>query len=67
MDYWKPSAASGALTLETLERAFEQVRNAPPDPCRLGRHVVSADALRRGDKYARCGNCLALVQIGSSA
>lgn len=53
----------GVLTQESLDRMFEQMRNAPPDPCRLGRHVVSATALRKEWKYARCENCLGIVQL----
>lgn len=55
--------ATGELTREVLERGFEAMKNAPTDPCRLGKHVVSAQALREGWKYARCANCYGLVQL----
>jgi hypothetical protein len=51
------------LTHELLERTMEQIKNAPTDPCRLGRHVVSATALRSDAKYARCANCYGVVQL----
>lgn len=54
--------ATGALTREALERAFEQIANAPPHPCSLGRHVVSPQALRRGG-WTRCANCYGPVFI----
>lgn len=56
-------AADGKITREALERTFEQIKNAPPDPCRLGKHVVSPQALKSGAKYARCANCYGVIQL----
>lgn len=55
---------AGPLTRDQLERTFEAIKNAPPDPCRLGKHVVSAEAKRRGGWYT-CGNCYRPVMVGS--
>ena len=61
--FWDTSSTGLELTRELLEKAFEQMKNAPTDPCRLGRHVVSATALREKWKYARCGNCGGIVKL----
>jgi len=62
-DWVSPAPSAGTLTLEVLERAWEAIKNAPPDPCRLGRHVVSATALREEWKWAHCANCGAPVKL----
>lgn len=62
-DWSKPNATSGALTREVFDAALKAIENQPPHPCSLGRHVVSADALRDGSKYAMCGNCARMVQL----
>ena len=54
---------AGPLTREALDAAWEQAKNAPPHPCSLGKHVVSATALREGWEYATCGNCYGLVKL----
>lgn len=61
-EFWNDDAAPGALTLEALERAIEAVKNAPPDPCSLGHHVISAEALRTPGWYT-CGNCRRPLRI----
>ena len=57
------SAASGHLTREALDAAFEAIKNAPPHPCSLGQHVVSATALREGWEWATCANCMRPVKL----
>lgn len=62
-DFIKTNTTQGeGITREGLERAMEQIKNAPPHPCSLGRHVVSPDALRRGG-WARCANCYRPILI----
>jgi hypothetical protein len=58
-----PPKLTHELLERTMERTMEQIKNAPTDPCRLGRHVVSATALRSDAKYARCANCYGVVQL----
>lgn len=56
-----PERNAGKLTLQVL--ALKAIENAPPDPCRLGKHVVSATAIRDGREWARCGNCGQAVRL----
>lgn len=62
---WSTAASSSKpLDAEDLRRAAEAIANQPyePDPCKLGKHVVSPKALTRPGWY-RCGNCGCAVEI----
>lgn len=48
--------AGGPLARDDLLRAAEAIRNQPPHPCSLGKHVVNPKALYRPGWY-HCGNC----------
>lgn len=62
-DWVSAAPTSPPLTRELFDRYWEQLKNAPPDPCRLGRHVVSATALREGWEWATCANCYRPVRL----
>jgi len=65
-DWINEQDSSGILTREVLDASFEAIKNAPPDPCSLGRHVVSVTAVREGWRWATCGNCYRLVSLAPS-
>lgn len=61
-DWWSAEPTEPTqLTLEDFEKALEAIKNAPPDPCRLGRHIISAEAFRTPGYY-RCTSCGAVVK-----
>lgn len=57
--FWDGIASSPEpepLNEEALLRFIENVKSMPPDPCRLGKHVVSSFEYDRG--YGVCANCM---------
>jgi hypothetical protein len=65
-DFMKNGSGDGVLTAEALYKAFEVINHQPPDPCSLGRHVVSPDAWSRGG-WATCANCYRPVKISDTS
>ena len=50
------------LTRQDMLDLFEDLKNAPPHPCKLGQHVVHPDAIRKGGWWS-CASCGRPVKV----
>ncbi len=64
MNFWDAAVDADPveLTPDLLLKTADAIRNAPPHPCSLGRHVVSPRALHTPGVYI-CRNCMAAVGV----
>ena len=62
--FWDEAvSSSGPLTIEDFQAAIRAIREyREPDPCTLGKHVVSPPALYRAGTYL-CVNCMCPIEI----
>lgn len=66
MSFWDAArdadTVAKPLAADDLEHAFQQIRDAPPHPCSLGKHVLNPKALYSPGVYI-CGNCGTFVDV----